>query len=316
MDVGWSWLCLTIFFSSISYIFCSAGNRWTYNGTLGPSHWHVDYPKCGGNKQSPIDIETSKVEFNPDLTVFDLSELSQTENIGMTLENVNGHTVEVVISGSANMLVSGGSLDNKYKVKQFHFHWGQADERGSEHEIDEKQFPMEMHIVLYSMTYADIDLAIDKPKGLAVLAFLFEVGETNANFQPLLSNFDSIQHSGNETSISTFSLKSLLPANTENYFRYEGSLTTPPCYESVVWSIFTTRITVSEQQLNQFRSIKRIREAGGEGEENLVDDFRPLQKLNNRKVYTNNVNLDTSGQNMLSVSHTFALLSVLLALSF
>ncbi|XP_046356417.2 carbonic anhydrase 2-like [Haliotis rufescens] len=312
MGVGRSWLCLAILFSSISDVFGSVGG-WTYNGTLGPDHWHVDYPNCGGDRQSPINIETSKVEFNPILTIFDLSELAQTENINMTLANVNGHTVEVTISGSANMLVSGGGLEDKYGVKQFHFHWGQKDERGSEHDIDNKRFPMEMHIVLYSTKYADFDVAVDKPKGLAVLSFLFEVGETNANFQPLLSHFDKIQHSGNETSIPTFSTKSLLPANSAYYFRYEGSLTTPPCYESVVWSIFATRIVVSEQQMNQFRSIKRNKEP--EGEENLVDDFRPLQKLNNRKLYTNSIDF-TSGQSMVTVSHAIALLSVILSIAF
>jgi len=37
------------------------------------------------------------------------------------------------------------------------------------------------------------------------------------------------------------------------YYRYDGSLTTPPCYESVVWTVLLDPIKLSLHQLHAFR---------------------------------------------------------------
>ncbi|KAI8739370.1 carbonic anhydrase 2, partial [Biomphalaria glabrata] len=87
----------------------------------------------------------------------------------------------------------------------------------------------------------------------------------------------------NETVIETFPLTDLLPDGLDklHYYRYQGSLTTPPCYETVIWSIATETIPISDYQLNIFRSLYN--------DENkpLVNDYRPVQPLNNRVVVTN-----------------------------
>lgn len=41
----------------------------------------------------------------------------------------------------------------------------------------------------------------------------------------------------------------MLPENLAHFFRYEGSLTTPPCYESILWTVFDTPITLSLNQV-------------------------------------------------------------------
>lgn len=40
--------------------------------------------------------------------------------------------------------ISGGPLENHYRLKQFHFHWGATDERGSEHTVDGRAYPAEV----------------------------------------------------------------------------------------------------------------------------------------------------------------------------
>lgn len=47
---------------------------------------------------------------------------------------------------------------------------------------------------------------------------------------------------------------SLLPAD-KTYISYEGSLTTPPCWEGLLWHVFTNPVTMSLRQLNQYRSL-------------------------------------------------------------
>lgn len=51
------------------------------------------------------------------------------------------------------------------------------------------------------------------------------------------------------TQIPAFSLRSLLPSNTDEFYRYTGSLTTPPCFESVIWTVFRQPINISSSQV-------------------------------------------------------------------
>lgn len=54
-----------------------------------------------------------------------------------------------------------------------------------------------------------------------------------------------------EAHIPPFALNELLPPNTDQYYRYEGSLTTPPCYESVKWTLFKETIEIAEEQVGE-----------------------------------------------------------------
>lgn len=40
-----------------------------------------------------------------------------------------------------------------------------------------------------------------------------------------------------------------LPKDHTTYYRYQGSLTTPGCQESVMWFVMTEKLTVSEAQV-------------------------------------------------------------------
>ena len=44
-------------------------------------------------------------------------------------------------------------------------------------------------------------------------------------------------------------LEDLIPDDTNSFFRYNGSLTTPECNESVIWTVFETPIAVSLRQV-------------------------------------------------------------------
>ncbi len=56
--------------------------------------------------------------------------------------------------------------------------------------------------------------------------------------------------------MTSFRLDSIVPdsktANREGYFRYEGSLTTPPCTQGVTWLIFEYKISISQKQVYLF----------------------------------------------------------------
>ena len=63
----------------------------------------------------------------------------------------------------------------------------------------------------------------------------------------------------------------LLP-DTKRTYRYDGSLTTPPCSEGVKWIMMTTPIEMSEAQIAAFKAI-------------FDGNNRPVQPLNGRKLF-------------------------------
>ncbi len=57
------------------------------------------------------------------------------------------------------LVVSGGPLgDDHFCMENFHFHWGSMDAQGSEHTVNRRRFPMEMHLVHRNMRYARCEL--------------------------------------------------------------------------------------------------------------------------------------------------------------
>ena len=57
--------------------------------------------------------------------------------------------------------------------------------------------------------------------------------------------------SDDDSNLDTFSLDSFLPSNRDEFYRYEGSLTTPKCQETVVWTVFTNPIQISQKQVTE-----------------------------------------------------------------
>ena len=58
-------------------------------------------------------------------------------------------TVQVDLLGVQPRL-RGGGLSRDYQAAQFHFHWGATDDRGSEHALDNKHYPMEVRAPMIS----------------------------------------------------------------------------------------------------------------------------------------------------------------------
>lgn len=45
---------------------------------------------------------------------------------------------------SAWTALTGGPISGTYRLKQFHFHWGASDDRGSEHTVAGTKYPAEV----------------------------------------------------------------------------------------------------------------------------------------------------------------------------
>ncbi|XP_065813269.1 carbonic anhydrase 12 isoform X3 [Labrus bergylta] len=219
--------------------------KWTYTGQEGQQYWSKHYPYCGGSFQSPIDIESELLRFDPTLGPVEVQNYDLSSDEQLTLGN-NGHSVQ--LSLPHKMYIS--SLPHRYTAAQLHLHWGSTSKpAGSEHLVNSQQYAAELHVVHFnSDKYPNMSMAVDKSDGLAVLGVLIEVGEFNPAFEHFLKFINDVKYSDQRVQIPGFNIRALLPVRLDEYFRYDGSLTTPPCYPSVLWTVFRNHVTISHKQ--------------------------------------------------------------------
>ncbi|XP_073415304.1 carbonic anhydrase 15-like [Dendrobates tinctorius] len=265
----------------------SGGGQWCYtsqNPVCGPDHWKDISHNCGGDHQSPINIEKTKVKRDDHLDGITFQGFDHAPPGQWKLMN-DGHSVLLSLSG--DIYLSGAGLPNTYKALQFHFHWGSPNKDGSEHTLDGKQFPIELHIVHMNTKFSSITEAKKDPQGLAVLGILITVGEAeNPNYSTLVAAMKNVSLEGDFTEIPTFPLENLLPPKNKlsQYYRYQGSLTTPDCSEAVIWTVFELPISVSQTQLRILTDTAYF-SAQGEVRKKMTENFRPPQPLKGRKVF-------------------------------
>ncbi|VAW36133.1 Carbonic anhydrase, alpha class [hydrothermal vent metagenome] len=218
--------------------------HWSYEGKYGPSQWGsmlAEYSACGkGKRQSPIDITgITEAELTP-------LKFRYRNSKNLTILN-NGHAIQVNQRKSSLLYLDGTEFD----LLQVHFH------SPSEHTIDGKSSPMEAHFV-----------HADKEGNLAVVGVMIKVGSHNTTLDDIWPVMPKVK--GKKKLAISYDIDELLPTD-KSYYRYAGSLTTPPCTESVIWLVLKSPIEISKDQLKTYRAI-------------LNDTNRPIQERNNRLV--------------------------------
>uniref|UniRef100_A0A2R9AD52 Carbonic anhydrase n=1 Tax=Pan paniscus TaxID=9597 RepID=A0A2R9AD52_PANPA len=179
--------------------------------------------------------------------------------------------------------ISGGPLENHYRLKQFHFHWGAVNEGGSEHTVDGHTYPAELHLVHWnSVKYQNYKEAVVGENGLAVIGVFLKLGAHHQMLQRLVDILPEIKHKDTRAAMRPFDPSTLLPTCWD-YWTYAGSLTTPPLTESVTWIIQKEPVEVAPSQLSAFRTL--LFSALGEEKKMMVNNYRPLQPLMNWKVW-------------------------------
>lgn len=213
---------------ALSLVSASAcASHWSYDGEGSPEHWgNLDdaWKTClSGKNQSPINIDST---LNAHLTPL---ETHYTD--GPTTLINNGHTIQAGESKSTRDTIV---LDGKtWTLQQFHFH------APSENTIHGKKYAMEMHLV-HSNAEGE----------LVVVAVMFDQGAKNEALEELWRKMPA-QAGQSATLATALDLNSLLPDN-KTYWRFSGSLTTPPCSEGVTWIVLKHPLTLSADQLEKF----------------------------------------------------------------
>ena len=220
------------------------GAHWSY---ADPQDWGADgaFRACSiGSEQSPINLTGAvRAEIEPPAVSW------RTE--AFSLVN-NGHTIQANASRGGFATSAG----RKYELQQFHFH------APSEHTLDGKRSAMEAHFVHSG-----------EDGNLMVIGVFLEGGGDDANpaFSALMAAAPKSE--GKAALKEALDPATLLP-KARHFFRYEGSLTTPPCSEVVEWNVFASPITVAESDIERFKS-------------SFPMDARPLQPIRRRILLTN-----------------------------
>lgn len=238
----------TLFAMGLLLLSCSAisatGPHWEYSGEAGPENWaklSPEYGACAGKNQSPINLSG--------LIDAKLKPIAFSYKAGTTEILNNGHTVQVNAAEGSSITVDGIQFD----LKQFHFH------APSENLINGKSYPLEAHLV-----------HADKDGNLAVVAVMFNAGTASAALEKAWAQMP--KNSGDKVDLSAkLSPLDLLPKNRD-YYRFNGSLTTPPCSEGVRWLVMKHPASASKEQIETFAHVMHH------------PNNRPVQAVNARPV--------------------------------
>lgn len=194
-----------------------------------------------------------------------------------------GRGITLAINTDKPVTLTDGPFSYAYTLSNLSLHFGRENNRGSEHTIDEMQFPGELQLYAYnSQLYTNWTEAKKEPNGIAAISVFIVLAKNSNQANPALkhitNSLKNITRRGQIYSIDSISILDLLPT-LKQYVTYEGSLTQPACHETVQWVILNKPIYISAYQFHMLRhSLK------GDGHQ---DNFRPTQPLNKRPLRSN-----------------------------
>jgi carbonic anhydrase len=232
----------------------ATADEWGYRGDLGPEHWasldDANVLCAEGRAQSPLDLVATISDTGEEIDrVFDEPVLDVSDRAHVMDLIDNGHTIQVTSDAAVAMRING----EPYELVQFHFHGP------SEHTLAGRHFPIESHFVMAS-----------ESGELAVLGVFYKEGAHDPEFDPILAALPEGPGDKRHLEDLDLELEDLKPL-PKHYFRYDGSLTTPPCSEGVKWIVMADPQPLSAEQI-------------GALDAHLHGNNRPVQPQHGRHV--------------------------------
>ncbi len=229
-----------------------AQENWSYTGANGPANWHTlsgtNALCAAGQNQSPINIDATEPavmhRLRPD---YNVSEINLSHNrLMISMDYERGSYLRV---GQKMLTLNGLTFRTP-----------------AEHRVAGETYPMSLQFM---------HRASDGSR--AIVVTLVKEGRPNRALAEFIANMPLEPDQRNRNASILVNARDLMPAD-KGYFRYMGSLTTPPCSEGVSWYIFKQPIQASKEQINLVRGVVG------------ASNVRPLQNRGNRLI------LDARGQ--------------------
>lgn len=236
-------LSLILSVSFAAYAIAGSGTtQGEYKGPARGTELNKNNTLCStGKNQSPIHI---KGVFKTTLPPIKFNYSSPSNSIA----NTGNHIQVFFYEKSTNITVG----NHQFSLTQIHFH------TQSEHRISGKSYALEAHFV-----------HSDENGNSAIIAVFFKHGKKNNKLQKILNG--APKKANRIRFFKNLDAIDLLPINKE-YYRYNGSFTTPPCAEGVSWLLFKEPMELSKSQIKEFR--KQLKHSNN----------RPIQPLNARII--------------------------------
>ncbi|XXG45478.1 hypothetical protein AAC387_Pa02g0551 [Persea americana] len=233
----------------------------------GPEDWgdiHEDWRLCkNGEMQSPIDLMHERVQ-----VVSHLGRLKRSyKPSNATLKN-RGHDIMLKWVDDAGSINVNGT---EYELKQCHWH------SPSEHTINGRSYDLEVHMVHQNSENKS-----------AVVGILYTIGRPDTFLSELMGHIKSISDRHEKEIVAGVIDPRHLKMGSRKYYRYLGSLTTPPCTEDVPWTMVRKVRTVSREQ------VRLLTQAV---EDNAEMNARPTQAVNERELLLYRPNIHGEGLN-------------------
>jgi carbonic anhydrase len=216
-----------------------AGALWSHED---PERWARDPAAeacASGAEQSPIDLAGA---VKADIQAPVVSWKPQ------AFEIVNdGHMIRARAAPGGHAAVG----TRKFALQEILFH------TPSEHAIEGQRSAMEAQF-----------LHAGENGEMLAIAVLMIAGAPNKAFSAIMDA--APKEEGEATAKAPIDAAALLPKN-RSFYRYKGSLTTPPCSELVEWNVFATPVPVSPDDITAFEALYPM-------------NARPLQPIRRRFV--------------------------------
>jgi carbonic anhydrase len=212
---------------------------WGYGTDDGPEHWALLDPTfalaASGRAQSPIDLPALDVVERPGTPLPIRFDYGGTTTLSLTHD---GRLLRAELAAPRNLWI--GMVP--YRLQQIVCH------APAEHTINGQQAPAELQFVHRN-----------DEGGYAVVAVLVETGDDHHELGKLWHVLPAapdanVAGAGDHVTASGIELADLLPADHRCY-RYQGSMTTPPCHEQVSWLVLAQPLKASAAQLGRLQRL-------------------------------------------------------------
>jgi len=182
---------------------------------------------------------------------------------------------------------------HNYELLQIHYHWDASDALGSEHTVDGKAYPLEVHFVHGNTKYKSNGQYLTNADGLLVIGVFYEIGADGTQNPWVAPQAELAKnYATNPTATTTSNQENMwntLKTALENgHYNYKGSLTTPDCNEVVTWVVAKTPLKIHADDLAKFRMLN----VPSPGTGKVTRNWRPVQDIGSRTVYDNDRSWD------------------------
>uniref|UniRef100_A0A8C7YDH0 Carbonic anhydrase Xa n=1 Tax=Oryzias sinensis TaxID=183150 RepID=A0A8C7YDH0_9TELE len=249
-----------------------------------PSFWGLvnsAWNLCSvGKRQSPVDIETSHMIFDPFLTPIKLNtggRKVKTQTLRHRIVGVQGG------NRTCNLRIMGRPPYRCTTVATWMFPGNRSDYTETELLVIFSfhiHFMFQVQLIHYNHElYANYTEAAKSPNGLVIVSIFMKVRPT----QPIQKN-DAYLLTG-------LNIEEIYP-ETSSFISYDGSMTIPPCFETATWILMNKPVYLTRMQMHSLRLLSQNQPS--QIFLSMSDNVRPVQPLNNRCIRTN-INFSMQG---------------------